>query len=164
MAYVRLSGPIMLLLSANQILTYSFAVIVLKRQHFAVEPLFVPTRKTWDGARMPNQLNCWSDFMMMTSIVMLWARAMKKVPWARKSRNSTKVMDAPTIASIDKTKTPLECTFRKNELKNIFSWTYSKANMLSGTCHTLQHIISCKDTPVMYCMFPQPYLLLEMFN
>ena len=37
--------------------------------------------------------------MMMTSIIaMLWARAMKKVLWARKSRNSTKAMDAPTIA------------------------------------------------------------------
>ena len=92
-------------ISESFILTYSFTVLVLKRQHFAEEPLFVPTNKTWNGARAKRMLiRC---HFMIVSIAMFWARIMKKISRASKSSQSPKEMGASSIASIGKMKTHL---------------------------------------------------------
>ena len=98
------------------IFTYSFTALVLKRQNtlYAVEPLFVPIRETWNGARASLLLIGCHLMILMISIAMLWATKMKKVSVASKSRKSPKEMGAYSIAWIGKMKTHLRRLRPKN--------------------------------------------------
>ena len=104
-------------ISESFILTYSFTALVLKKQNtlYAVEPLFVPIRETWNGARASLlMIGCHSMIILMISIAMVWETAMKKVSLVSKSRKTPKEMGTSSIAWIGKMKTHLRRLRPKN--------------------------------------------------